>query len=310
MSTDNDGPRVFSFLRSFQTPRLAPAPAGAQPAGSAPDPPPADSAPVDKSRYHLFYPPPPPYLREMNTDRPDKTESPYTVDAGHFQMELDWVNFTRERRKEGGVTTRTETWAIAPINLKAGLCNSADLQLVLESYTETRNRTQGGGAAGETTQRGFGDITARLKYNFWGNDGGPTAAGVMAFVKLPTNQDRLGNNSVEGGVILPLAVELPLGFGLGLMTEVDFRRTDRRDRYHQEFSNSITLGHSLVGDLGCYLEFFSQVSTESGSEWEGSVDLGFTYGLTQNTQFDAGVNIGVTKGAADLNPFVGFSWRY
>jgi hypothetical protein len=34
-----------------------------------------------------------PSLREMSTDRPDKTESPYTVDAGHFQFEADLVSF-------------------------------------------------------------------------------------------------------------------------------------------------------------------------------------------------------------------------
>lgn len=29
----------------------------------------------------------------MSTDRPDKTESLYTVDAGHFQFEADLVSF-------------------------------------------------------------------------------------------------------------------------------------------------------------------------------------------------------------------------
>jgi hypothetical protein len=29
----------------------------------------------------------------MSTDRPDKTESAYTVDAGHFQFEADLVSF-------------------------------------------------------------------------------------------------------------------------------------------------------------------------------------------------------------------------
>ena len=34
---------------------------------------------------------------------------------------------------------------------------------------------------------------------------------MMPFIKSPTNQDGLGNTSVEGGVIFPLAVELPWG---------------------------------------------------------------------------------------------------
>src|SRR6266436_4230281 len=51
---------------------------------------------VDKAAYHLFNPTPREYLREMVADRPDKTESPYTVDAGHFQVETDLVSYTRD----------------------------------------------------------------------------------------------------------------------------------------------------------------------------------------------------------------------
>jgi hypothetical protein len=49
----------------------------------------ATRAPADKWQYHLLRPTPAELIPEMSTDRPDKTESPYTVDAGHFQVELD-----------------------------------------------------------------------------------------------------------------------------------------------------------------------------------------------------------------------------
>jgi hypothetical protein len=40
------------------------------------------------------------------------------------------------------------------------------------------------------------------------------------------------------------------------------------------------------------------------------VDFGLTYGLTDDIQLDAGINIGVTRSAEDFNPFVGLSWRF
>jgi hypothetical protein len=268
----------------------------------------ADSG--DKSQYTLFNPTPKELMREMITDRPDKTESPYTVDAGHFQFEMDLVNYTYDRERAGGVDTRVDAFAIAPINLKVGLCNQADLQVVVETWNYVRTETSGAGAT--LHQRGFGDVTTRLKYNFWGNDGGKTAFAAMPFVKLPTNQDELGNNSVEGGLILPLAVGLPLDFGMGLMTEFDFNRDATGNGRHTEFVNSVTFSHDrlLVKDLGGYVEFFSLVSAESGFRWIGTVDLGVTYGLSENVRLDAGVNIGVTKAADDVNPFVGLSWRF
>src|SRR6185295_7327560 len=88
----------------------------------------------DKSSYNLFHPTPRSLLRELTTDRPDKTESPYTVDAGHFQLEMDLVAYTYDRYTDPAGGPRTESWAIAPFNIKAGLLNNVDLQLVVGTY--------------------------------------------------------------------------------------------------------------------------------------------------------------------------------
>jgi hypothetical protein len=262
------------------------------------------SAPqAEKSHYHLLNPTPRDRMRPMSTDRPDRTESPYTVDAGHFQLEMDILQYTRDREKG----TRIERWQVAPMNLKLGLLNNIDLQLLFETYID--ELTVDRDADTRQRRRGFGDLTTRLKINFWGNDEGPTAFAMMPFIKFPTNQDRLGNTSVEGGVIFPLAVELPWGVRMGLMTEFDFvRHTDRR-RHHTEFINSITFARDIAGSLGGYVEFFSQTSSRGGP-WVGTVDVGTTYGITENIQIDAGVNVGVTRAADDVNPFVGLSVRF
>lgn len=266
------------------------------------------AATPDKSRYTLFNPTPAAQMREMSTDRPDKTESPYTVDAGHFQIEMDLLTYERDHDTAGGANTLTESWGIAPIYLKVGLCNRTDLQVVLDTYGSVRTRDRVGRTT--TKQQGFGDITTRLKVNLWGNDGGTTALAAMPFVKFPTSQDGLGNRAVEWGLLLPLAVDLGHGFGLGLMTEVDFLQNEGNRRYHTEFVNSITVSHDLVGKLGGYVEFWSMVSTETDSEWQGTVDLGLTCGVTDNIQLDAGINLGVTKSAPDLQPFLGLSVRF
>jgi hypothetical protein len=263
----------------------------------------------DKSGYHLFRPTPRAQMREMSTDRPDKTESAYTVDAGHFQLEMDLLSYAHDRDNSGGGDVSTDAYAIVPVNLKLGLLNNVDLQVVIDTYNSVREHDH----PADTVEKrsGFGDITTRLKVNFWGNDGGPTALAMMPFVKFPSNQDALGNDAVEGGVIFPLAVELPRGWGMGLMTEVDFLRNEPDDRgYHASFINSITFSHDICGKLGGYVEFFSELSTEKDSPWIGTVDLGLTYALTDDIQLDTGVNIGVTDSADDINPFIGISWRF
>jgi len=58
-------------------------------------------------------------MREMSTDPPDQTESPYTVDAGLFQVEIDLVSAVFDRDRSGGGDMRIRGWGTA-VNLKGG----------------------------------------------------------------------------------------------------------------------------------------------------------------------------------------------
>jgi hypothetical protein len=264
----------------------------------------AEVAAPDKSGYHLFRPTPRDQMRELSTDRPDQTESPYTVDAGHVQLEMDFINGVLD---EDSNNVRSQIWSYAPINLKFGLCNQVDVQFMLDSYVRSRVEDRTTGTV--TKANGLGDLTTRLKINFWGNDGGKTALAVMPFVKWPLPQSSLRNGKTEGGLIVPLGIELPAGWSMAVMTEFDFVRNDVGG-YDTEYFNTVTVSHDIVGNLGGYLEFAALVTPDSDGEWQGQVDVGFTYGLNENTQFDIGCNFGVTDSAPDFNPFAGLSIRF
>src|SRR5687768_12670676 len=62
-------------------------------------------------------------LRELTTDRPDSTESPFTVDAGHVQIEMDFLTYGRTRL-DGA---RTVEWEAAPFNLRWGVSANTEL---------------------------------------------------------------------------------------------------------------------------------------------------------------------------------------
>src|SRR5438445_7128969 len=106
----------------------------------------ADKPTPDKSGYNLFRPTPPDMMREMSADRPDKTDCPFTVDAGHFQVEMDFANFTSDAPKSQNGNVRSEGWQLAPMNLKLGVLNDLDLQLVLAPYQWQRARDKSSGA--------------------------------------------------------------------------------------------------------------------------------------------------------------------
>jgi hypothetical protein len=256
---------------------------------------------TDKRVYAISNPTPDSSLREMSTDRPDKTESAYTVDAGRFQIETDLVAYTHD--KEAGSTTRAID--VLPINLKVGLTHDTDLQVVYGAFSSTR--TSGNGAT--ETESGFGDVAIRLKHNLWGNDGGRTAFALMPFVKIPANTLASLNDDVEGGLIAPLAIDLGHGVGLGLMTEIDILKSDMGG-YDPSFVNSATVSFELTERMGVYVEAFVERSTASGADTVVTIDGGVTFAVTENLQLDAGANVGVTDAADDLNVFVGLSQRY
>ena len=258
----------------------------------------------DKSGYSLTNPTPREALRDLSTDRPDKTESPYTVDAGHVQIELDFANYSRDRDGQN----RAETIGVLPFNLKLGLTNSTDLQLLVEPYVRQEVTDRATGV--RDTISGFGDVTLRLKHNLWGNDGGRTALALMPFVKLPTNSNGIGNDAVEFGLIIPLAIEVTDRVGIGLMTEIDMLEESDGSGLAASFINSATASFALTERLGMYTELFTERSTERGARWIVTGDVGLTYGLTDDLQLDGGVNLGITDAADDLQLFVGISRRF
>jgi hypothetical protein len=210
------------------------------------------------------------------------------VDAGHVQLEMD--AFAAERDEAA-----TEFW-VATTNLRLGLRSDADLHLIVEPW----RRAQG--------NSGFGDLTLRAKLNLWGNDGGPTAFGIMPFVRFPTAERGLGAGKVEAGLILPLALELPSEFELSTMIEVD--QSHREDGYDTEFVCSGSLGHDLWGELGGFLELASRVPMDSPSESELNLNAGLVLELGDDFAVDGGTRVGWTDAAADLAWFVGGSARY
>lgn len=265
----------------------------------------SESPSPDKSTYSAFNRTPESQLRELSTDRPDLTESPYSVDAGWWQLEMDVVAFTRDHDKSDGNNLTGNALSVANINLKFGLTAKIDLQTGVESYNRVKVKANASGL--EEHSSGFGDITSRLKINLWGNDGGRSAFALMPFIKWPTNQNGLGNKSVEGGLILPYAHDLPGGWGMGLMTEFDIVRNDADAGYNVNWLNTITVSHDLTEKLGFYLEL-TNLTTRGPTL--ATFDCGLTYGFSKQIQLDLGANIALTAAADDLTVFAGLSMRF
>jgi Putative MetA-pathway of phenol degradation len=262
---------------------------------------------VDKNQYNLFNPTPCEQLRDFAPDRPDQTEGPFTADAGHFQLEIGIFQYTYTDQSERFFDIRTDSYQWFYTAIKLGVLNNLDLELFVPVYNEVDVK-QGNA---KTRMSGFGDLVLRAKLNLFGNEGNlPVALSFIPFMKIPTNEDGLGNHAIEGGFILPMAFKLPWDFQLFAMTEMDINQDAANTGYHLDYVNSLSLHHAITKKLDSYLEFFTDVSTERHSGWVGTVDGGLAYSINDNVILDGGINAGVTRAAQDWQPFAGISFRF
>jgi hypothetical protein len=236
--------------------------------------------------------------RELSTDRPDATESPFTVEPGRVQLELDAASYTRNRLD--GV--RTTEWVVAPFNVRYGLAPAVEAGLFVTPHVHVTEKDRSGA---KTIARGLGDTVLRLKLNLRGNDGGPLAFGVFADVKLPTAQDGLGNDQVEGALTFPVAFEVGGGWEGAAMTAVELVHTGASRR--AVWVNTLVFGRDLAPDLGCFLELTSRAGDGAHV---ATFNCGLTRKLDANTQLDCGLNLGVSRTAPDLGVFAGLSRRW
>lgn len=262
----------------------------------------ADDTVPDKSAYTLFNPTPDAQMRAFSTDRPPKANSPYTVDAGHFQYETDLAVYSHGNAD--GVTT--EQWTLVDPTLKLGLTNTVDAELQITPYESVTTRSP----STTTTIEGMGDSFARLKFNLVGDDGGNVALALLPYLKLPTARSELGNGKVEGGVIAPASFAAPNGFTIIVMPEVDYLKDIVGSGYHGAFDFLVNVSHPISEKWTVYTEVFTTQSFQSSEKPIYTLDGALTCALAANLQLDFGGNFSLNGIGPRVQLYVGLSQRF
>ena len=248
----------------------------------------------------MSHPVPKDKMKEMETDRPDVTESAYTVEAGHFQVESDL--FKQVRNRNNDLLHIQNIFNLA--NFKIGLTEKIDLQLVFPIYVSNSIREISTRKIISKTG-GFDDITIRMKYNIWGNKGGRTALSILPFLSFPTSS--FSRNGIQGGIIFPFALKIREGLDFGSQAGINIVKQDD-NKYTPELLYTATFGKSLFTKIDGFAEAFTTYSSYTNIV-DIYVDGGIIYSISKNLHIDAGVNIGLNKGS-DKIYFLGFSFRY
>ncbi|MCD9855870.1 transporter [Epilithonimonas sp. JDS] len=249
--------------------------------------------------FSLFNPVPREQMREMETDRPDVTESPYTVDAGHFQFETDLARSIREKSE----TTKTNTLLINQMNLKIGITGSTALQIGFQTYGRQSEKELD--ADEKEITEGHGDLTLRIKQNLIGNDGGKFALALLPYVKFPTS--KYEDSRFEGGLIVPMQYQLPGEWHLGFQVEVDRLKDQDEQAMHTEFLQTLTITHSIIKGLDGIAETYYTYDFKA-HHFSNYINAAIQMDVARDFKLDAGLNLGIQHTAAK-HFFVGASVR-
>jgi len=236
-------------------------------------------------------------LRPLAADRPDATETPQTVDKGHFQVETTLIGVSKDNTD--GI--KTESFYAFETNLKYGLTNSIDLHLVLAPYINQSVRS----ISSETDNIGQGDIEVRSKVNLWGNDSGTSSFALLPFLKIPNGE--FSNDKVEAGLILTYGTEIQ-ETGFGMQLQIDHLYNPENDSMEWAGSHTFVAGYELQNNIGGYIEYIGEI--DLNNDYIPYASLGFTQKTSSNTQWDIGSKIGLVDQAQDFEVFLGLTQRY
>jgi Putative MetA-pathway of phenol degradation len=257
----------------------------------------------DKNQYWLLNPVPVDQMRSFSTDRPTKSNVPYTVDAGHFQYEADLVNFSHLAVG----AARADFLLVPNPTFKVGVTNNADVEVNLPVAGVHTYGT----ATPPGTLWGIGDTYLRSKINLWGNDGGDTAGAIIPYVKAPSAPIGIGNGAVEGGLIEPVAFNLPNSFVLLLMPEVDVLKDGLDTAYHGNYVFDVNLSREVIKNVTAYVELWSDYNADPTAKATlMSFDTALAWTFLPNIQVDVGANFGLTAATPAVQVYAGLSQRF
>jgi hypothetical protein len=157
-------------------------------------------------------------------------------------------------------------------------------------------------------QRGFGDVTLRLKHNFLGDDQeSPLAASVIGYVRMPTGAAGVSNARPEYGLVLPVNVEVGDTYNLEAQLETVLNYDPEQGERFWRLTPSVALDREFGKKLGLLVEGAFPWDSQD-RRWNAQLNVAPTFDITENFQVDIGTHVAL-NGRTDRQYFVGFTIR-
>lgn len=239
------------------------------------------------------------FQEDMETDRPDFTEGPKTIEPGHLQVEL---GYTFIRDDEDGVEKKEH--ALPGSLLRVGLPSDLEFRLSWDGYSFEELEEAGA----SRDHDGGTDVAVGGKYRLI--EDGDFALSLLAELTLPAGARNKTSDAVEPQLSFLWAYDLTDVLGLAGNVNLSSVIAEDGERIFEP-SNSLALAYDLNESFGSYVEYFGFYPTESAEDAEDEhyLNAGLTYAVSSNVQLDTLIGFGLNEDADDLFTGLGLSFR-
>jgi Putative MetA-pathway of phenol degradation len=235
--------------------------------------------------------------------RAQVTETPKTIEPGSVLIRMDAISLGIQ--PDTSAPNQYKTLALGTTIVSAGITDSLDFEVGTQLFLRDTFSTSGQ----DETHSGIGDVSLRSKWAFWRDPSSNEEAAVIPYVMLPTHSSAVGNNSVQGGIILPWAREIAAGLKAGAMIEWDELRNVSNTRYDTRWYGSAVVQWDLGGKIGAYAEATLSASTAGSSSYTGTVGGGATLSVSRNFQWDYEISRVLGPGRNQWAQELRFRWK-
>lgn len=238
------------------------------------------------------------------TDRPDQTESAYTVPRGLFQLEAGW-GYGEGRDAMTEVAFQAFPQALFRIGLNAIL----ELRIGVPGIEIDRIDT----ITGSSTVRGLVDATVGFKTVITEEKGALPRTAFLGTLLVPSGDDEFTSDRVDPSFRFvfsnTLSSRLSLGYNLGVVWLTEPDEQGKLDTLSL-FDWTVALGIAATDRFGVFVEAFGLAPIDSDARTLTSLDAGLTYGLTPRLQLDGSISAGLSSDAPDWTVGLGISFRF
>lgn len=212
--------------------------------------------------------------KQIETDRPDITESAIVVPLGVFQFEDGFV-LENQKTTLNGINNSTHNYTFSSLLTRIGILSNFELRIggdYLYQATMTNNI--------QSNNSGFTNLLVGAKYQFMKEELNGQDFGLIMQFYLPSGNESFGSKNIEPEILI--AAGKSLTEIISISVNIGSHWNSQENQLAYLYSSSF--GFSINESLDSFIELYGEAA--KGIQLKNNFDFGFAYRPIYNFQID------------------------